>query len=435
MYRANRSAPWICKSLGSMLLAVAACGQPADAPASGDPSHAPAAPTAASPSAPTVLGNPDRTPPGEVTPGEALPDTELLASGTCTPAVKVYAETLPDSDSSAADLPLTALRGFTLPATVGKTETRTVFTTAAAFQSVFGRLPADVDFSKEWVVFYSAGDAVPAGTTARVVRVRPRMGSVRVTTVLAKPSGLCLDAQPGTPYTLLRFPAPAWSSCRVSFYHRDEPSACPPVWEPGPQCSGPLTAAGLAELSRTRPALYMTSRSSLSTTASSSRSLGLYKIQHFQRSCSATGCMPWTEPALESLLWYFSGGQMGLVLDSLTGQPYKLLVASAAYSIDFREGSMTYYGDCERWAEGLSPLSYSGSLATVASLTLVDTGACYRARSSGGATFEPISDPYGRVEKLAGVVTDRCALLKRRVRTDLGGGSYRENLTTLHTSW
>lgn len=426
MRRASRSVLWVEPFLGSMLLAAAACGQPADPPPMDvAPDHAP----------PTAHGSPDTTQPEGGIPGEDFPVTESAASGTCTPAAKVYAETLPDKDSAAEDLPLTALSGFTLPSTVGKDETRTVFTTAAAFQAAFGKLPADVDFSKEWVMFYSAGDAVPAGTTARVVRVRQRTGSVRVTTVLARPRGLCLDAQPGTPHTLVRFPAPAWSSCRVSFYHREDTSACPPAWEPGPQCSGTLTAAGLAELHRTRPAFSITSRSSLSSIARGSLSLGRYKIQHFQRTCSATGCTPWTEPVLDSLLSYFEFGGMGLELDSRTLEPRRLLAVSSSYSIDFREGSTTYYGDCERWAEALSSISYSGSLATVASLTMVDTGACYRAHHSGGATFEPIGDAYGRVEKLAGAVTDRCALVKRRVRTDLGGGSYRENLTTLYTSW
>lgn len=426
MRRASRSVLWVGKFIGSMLLAAAACGQPADpTPMDVDPDHAP----------PTGHGSLDTTQPEEEIPGEDFPVTESAASGTCTPAAKVYTETLPDTDAAAEDLPLTRLSGFTLPSTVGKAETRTVFTTAAAFQAVFGKLPADVDFSKEWVMFYSAGDAVPAGTTARVVRVRQRMGSVRVTTVLAMPRSLCLDAQPGTPHTLVRFPAPAWSSCRVSFYHRDDTSACPPAWEPGPQCSGPLTAAGLAELRRTRPAFSITTRSSLSSIARDSLALGSYKIQHFQRTCSATGCTPWTEPVLESLLQYFEFGGMGLELDSLTLEPRRLLAVSSSYSIDFRSGSTTYYGDCERWAQALSSISYSGSLAAVASLTMIDTGACYRAHHSGGATFEPISDAYGRVEKLAGVVTDRCVLVKRRVRADLGGSSYRENLTTLHTSW
>src|SRR5687767_12791427 len=39
----------------------------------------------------------------------------------------------------------------------GTSETRRVFTSAAAYERYFGHPAPDVDFSREWVFFYSAG--------------------------------------------------------------------------------------------------------------------------------------------------------------------------------------------------------------------------------------------------------------------------------------
>src|SRR5262245_58136538 len=68
----------------------------------------------------------------------------------------VLDESADDGKADGPDFTLTTVTGFDLPSSVGATETRRLFKTASSFRSYFGK-SAPVDFSRSWVVFYSAG--------------------------------------------------------------------------------------------------------------------------------------------------------------------------------------------------------------------------------------------------------------------------------------
>jgi hypothetical protein len=434
MHRSKVSSLVSLSFSSGLALLVAGCG-PLDGsrPASPAPSEGAAPGGTQEPSDPRSPA-PD---PMIISPDEEY--AEFLGSGMCSPAVRVYDETLPDTDTSPADLALTAIEGFALPAGVGATETRTVFTSEAAFVAAFGSKPAGVDFSKEWVVFYSPGSTVPPGSSVRIVRVRERTGSVRVTTVLKKPGSTCSDPAPGQPFALLRVPSPGWTSCRVSFYHRDDSVACPPPWEPGPSCTGTLTAAGIDTMMRTRPrsSFFWRTRFFGTSYASHSVSLGAYRIEHWQRSCMPTGCEPWKAYPLEHLLDYHSVGQLHFsYYTDRTGSYPELLGVSREHNFTASSGSMSY--SCSRWAEGFSAIEWDGTSAQITRhlFSMIDRGDCNRSSRPAGATDMPIKDNYGAVDSMTGVVTDRCALARRR--TSVAGsrvGERIESLTTIYASW
>ena len=122
--------------------------------------------------------------------------------------------------------PLTSVR---IPDSVGNTETRKVFTTAAAFQRYFG-VAAPVDFARRWVVFYSAGRKRTGGYAASVPLVmRSQSGRVlEVNTRLDSPGEGCLVTQATTkPMVLASFTKPSPVPGTVRYYRSDrKPASC-----------------------------------------------------------------------------------------------------------------------------------------------------------------------------------------------------------------
>lgn len=349
---------------------------------------------------------------------------------TCQSSASVYAETLPDTDASAADLKLVTLSlPSGLPAGVGRSETRQTFRSAAALSAVFGAAAPTVDFSTHWVFFYSAGAQVPAGSVARVVRVRQRSASLRVTTALQRPAAACA-VPAAVPYVLVKFPRPALSRCRVSYYHRTDAGDCPPPPDPTPRCDGTLTPAAALELERKLPRATFANPSFYATTRNAVN-LGPYQIGVYRRRCEDVGrCATWTALPPGSLLDYYRVGR--LAYDREGG---RLIGMSFMWTIDFYAGSQTYYGDCNRWADGEGAVTLGAGAASAGPLSLIDQGTCRRAQSSAGASFKPIKDDAGVVDQLRGVLTDHCALLSRTVKAPLSGAAFEETMTTLSTSW
>lgn len=106
------------------------------------------------------------------------------------------------------------------------TETRAVIRSARGYQSFFGHAaPATVDFSTEWVIFYSAGTRPTGGFDASVLALLRSGRSLIAITQLVSPGAGCVTTQATTtPYVLIKFPAAAGTSAR--FFKQDRTQDC-----------------------------------------------------------------------------------------------------------------------------------------------------------------------------------------------------------------
>lgn len=105
--------------------------------------------------------------------------------------------------------------------TAGETETRRLFKTSHSYHAYFGHdAPVDVDFTKEWVVFYSAGVENTGGYDASIDSLRQRGRVLIVTTALESPGPNCIVTEALTkPYVLAKFDRP---TTRTTRYHTND---------------------------------------------------------------------------------------------------------------------------------------------------------------------------------------------------------------------
>jgi hypothetical protein len=112
----------------------------------------------------------------------------------------------------------------------GEVETRVVLTSRAAYASYFGHAaPADLDFAREWVLFYSAGTRSTGGYQASVASIsRSNSGkTLYVSTHLSSPGAGCnVTFALTTPHALVAFRRPATRPTTARATHTDETLAC-----------------------------------------------------------------------------------------------------------------------------------------------------------------------------------------------------------------
>jgi predicted secreted protein len=115
-------------------------------------------------------------------------------------------------------------------------ETRKIFIAPEGYQAYFGKAPpADIDWQKEWVMFYSAGSRSSGGYDAQIRRISLSATgrTLKVTTSLASPGAGCFVTQAFTrPFALARFARPTATPEFVRFYRDDFARDCdapPPV--------------------------------------------------------------------------------------------------------------------------------------------------------------------------------------------------------------
>ena len=407
--------------VGAVVLAASGCEQASQGvPSGGEPSPTNPIGGAADPDmslAPTAPGDEA----GETYPasGDFIPSS---TSGLCIAATTVYSESLPDADVSAADLPLSPVLGFTVPTGIATAETRQIFLTAAAFKTFFGvDAPASIDWSTQWVLFYGPGALAHPASQPKVVRVRLRSASLRVTTTTTAPTGTCNGFQPGMPFTLLRFTAPKLPTCRVTYYHRTDSVPCPPVPEPGPSCTGTLTSPGINNLLLTRPKANIDVRSRYSTIKGVS--LGDGMMNRWQRTCASPGnCQPWKPLALTLLLDHY-GTNIG----------YYLAYDAPTRITDIYSVSPRYFCDepGTGWCYASSFVEYdidrtgsSGAISNYRSDEVIE-----------GRGDRPISDSASDMSSLAAVVNDHCLLLRKTFTKDIGPTAYTETLLKAYLSF
>jgi hypothetical protein len=141
----------------------------------------------------------------------------------------VAEETELESPADRADIPLTLIRGFTLPSGIGETETRRLFKSASSFRSYFGASLSGVDFSRRWVAFYSAGVQRTGGYAASVTRVRltDSGATLKITTRLDSPGAGCLVTQAlSKPWVLVSFPRPSPLPSYTRYSRADTARSC-----------------------------------------------------------------------------------------------------------------------------------------------------------------------------------------------------------------
>jgi hypothetical protein len=121
------------------------------------------------------------------------------------------------------------LRFSTFQADVGGAgvePTRRIFTSAESYRRFFGMSPPwHVSFSREWVVFFSAG-VRPTGGYRASIRAITRSASgltLRIATQLESPGEGCFVTQAFTkPHVLAKFPIPSDVRPRYVRYTRDD---------------------------------------------------------------------------------------------------------------------------------------------------------------------------------------------------------------------
>lgn len=132
----------------------------------------------------------------------------------------------------------------------GDEETRVVLTSAAAYESYFGHTaPADVDFAREWVFFYSAGGRSTGGYTASVEEITAIGRTVWFETKLVSPGQDCIVTFAlSKPHALVAFPAPTPRPNKLRAAHVSETRDCsaPAPGEEGAMC-GTRGAAACGE--------------------------------------------------------------------------------------------------------------------------------------------------------------------------------------------
>lgn len=130
------------------------------------------------------------------------------------------------------------------------TETRKVFTSAAAYRNFFGHdAPYEVDFYRHWVAFYAAGTQSTGGYDASIVSIETSSSgaTLYVKTRLESPGDNCLVTQALTkPYVLAKFNKPYPRARYVRFSKNDDTLWCdePPPPPPPLTCAAVLCAPG-----------------------------------------------------------------------------------------------------------------------------------------------------------------------------------------------
>lgn len=351
------------------------------------------------------------------------PDSETFVDdgAGCAVTPQAAAETLPDSDQGADDLPLTAEARLSLPAAQAAREQRRLLRSTADLEAVFGPGASGIDFAREWAFLYVAGAGAPRGSTPRVVRVRRRAASLRITTTLSAPVKACADAAPVTSYALVRFPRPALPSCRAAFYHRTDRAPCPSPAGPGVTCGGSLSDAGLAAL-LARPVVMARPRP-LSTLRARELAAGTYAA--WQRSCAGDGtCGIWL-PVQVNNFHAFSLKLYMTEPDVRTGAP--ALFASS----DEESCTLQSWGVC--WDDTqVRPLVRTATVGTVEQ----PLDLWFRTVLDSDPDFPvAVGSTSAQFTAMDAVLADRCVLLEKWHRRSTGGTSYEEVLAQIHGEW
>ncbi len=112
----------------------------------------------------------------------------------------------------------------------GEEETRKFVISAAAYRALFGHDAPGIDFSREWLVFYSAGLEPTEGYRAKIPAMvqNPSGTTLKVVTSLESPGRNCNVADVETkPWAMVRFAKPAQTRLKYFRYVRqDTTTAC-----------------------------------------------------------------------------------------------------------------------------------------------------------------------------------------------------------------
>jgi len=114
--------------------------------------------------------------------------------------------------------------------TARTSRTHRVFTSAAEYAAFFGRqAPSDIDFTREWLIFYTPGTERTGGYEAHIEKVSLASDgpTLSITTSLVFPARDCVVTQSlTTPAVLARFQRPDPPPADIRFDSNDHERAC-----------------------------------------------------------------------------------------------------------------------------------------------------------------------------------------------------------------
>jgi len=105
-------------------------------------------------------------------------------------------------------------------------ETRALIRTSQGYVSLFGHAPpADVDFGKDWVIFYSAGTKPTGGFDVSIASLTRAGSELVAVTSLVSPGRSCIEPQiVTTPNVLIKFASQTGASAQ--FFKKDSVNDC-----------------------------------------------------------------------------------------------------------------------------------------------------------------------------------------------------------------
>jgi hypothetical protein len=112
--------------------------------------------------------------------------------------------------------------------TAGERETRLLITSPSDYERYFGHpAPEGIDWSRQWLVFYSAGVQSTGGYEAQIERIFVTGRVLHVVTVLVRPGENCIVTQAlSKPHVMVVFDRPKVPVRHVRFSEREEVRNC-----------------------------------------------------------------------------------------------------------------------------------------------------------------------------------------------------------------
>jgi hypothetical protein len=342
-----------------------------------------------------------------------------------------------ESKASALVLPkVTPIDGFTIPDALLNTTRAVIIRSTTDANTYLGSVPPGVDFTKEFLVLYSAGPQPTLGykTSMRLTNVavsRTPVGDsyryqlkVTADTLLDPPGTGCAGELPGVglPFTLVRVDATGlrdYAKVNTHSLSRSHTAYERTCYDPGAGCDGTLTAAGLAAI-HARPAtggsvpIYATGRSY------AQHYLGQYSVERWQEECTAGSCS-WRKIIPPNFRYLDQGS---LYVYTAGGDSHLIAFSGQGYETFYSGGGRTY--PCWLWGqsyrEEIDTRSGKGELS---GFSITDNRTCSVATSAN------YSNKSVGMDGFSGVLGDHCV----RLTSASGRAGIDTVLQVLTASW
>lgn len=145
------------------------------------------------------------------------------------PLEEVIQGSMPQAKADELSITLTPMPGFEPSMSVIGREGRRLITTPEAFEDHFGHQPpASIDFTQEWIIFYSAGLQSSGAHKAQIldVRLSSTGKSLQVSLIHEQPGLGCQDGKESRPWSMVKLPKQRVRPQSVRYYQQTQEAPC-----------------------------------------------------------------------------------------------------------------------------------------------------------------------------------------------------------------